>query len=103
MAVNTAGVEVLNKIVETVKAFGAPTASYTELTNLSGNAVYNRMSFSCTFDESITIRFGGSSGSEITIDENDIAVFDELYITGSVEFKHNGTPPSAGELKIRFW
>jgi len=87
----------INKIIETIKAFGSIPVSLTTLIDLGTTYIYTHCLIINSLNDDTIIKFGNN---EITILSNTNIVMDNFKFNGILEYKYKTSAPTSGNLQI---
>lgn len=87
----------VNKIIETIKAFGAVPVSLTTLIDLGTIYIYTHCLVINSLDNDTIIKFGDN---EITFLSNTNVVMDNFRFNDIIEYKYKSLAPTIGNLQI---
>lgn len=92
---------VVNKIGETIKAFGDVPASYSSLVDLGTEYVYTHLFVTNSLDQDIQIRFGSTNA--VTLKANKDIWMDGFKFQNTLYYQHKGVAPTTGSIQFVYY
>ena len=94
----------LNRIVQTITAFGSITAVYTTMVDLGKTIVFDHLMLDNATDESVTIKLTNAAHTtELIIPAGYTKTFDDFRHWDLVQIKRTSGAPTLGNFTTESW